>query len=106
MTHEEYFDNVGERLVEIAKLEYRWEEMEQVYGKKTADKLRKLAPADPDLFYDFVFADKYTNGTSEKKMKKTLDAYTDADWENAFGRFEKLAKRIKKDMLKAFRDIA
>ena len=61
---------MAQRLVDAVELEYLWQVIADIYGKKVARVMRELLPADPLYFKDyFVFDFKYTN--------KSLCVYND-----------------------------
>ena len=44
---------MAQRLVDAIELEYLWQVVSEIYGKKVAKTMRDLLPADPLFFKDF-----------------------------------------------------
>ena len=72
---------MAQRLVDSAELEYLWQVIADIYGKKVAKAMRELLPADPLFFKDYFVYGWLKNGKTESEIQEMLDSYTHKDWE-------------------------
>lgn len=70
-----------QRLVDAVELEYLWQVIADIYGKKVAKVMRELLPADPMFFKDYFVYGWLKNGKAESEIQEMLDSYTHKDWE-------------------------
>ena len=93
-------DVMAQRLVDAIELEYLWQVVSEIYGKKVAKTMRDLLPADPLYFKDFFVYGYLKEGKSEAEIQEILDSHTIKDWE------EELDEALPhiKNMLQTVRD--
>ena len=72
---------MAQRLVDAIELEYLWQVVSEIYGKKVAKTMRDLLPADPLYFKDFFVYGYLKEGKSEAEIQEILDSHTIKDWE-------------------------
>ena len=91
---------MAQRLVDAMELEYLWQVVSEIYGKKVAKTMRDLLPADPLYFKDFFVYGYIKEGKSEAEIQEILDSHTIKDWE------EELDEALPhiKNMLQTVRD--
>ena len=91
---------MAQRLVDAIELEYLWQVVSEIYGKKVAKTIRDLLPADPLYFKDFFVYGYLKEGKSEAEIQEILDSHTIKDWE------EELDEALPhiKNMLQTVRD--
>lgn len=91
---------MAQRLVDAIELEYLWQVVSEIYGKKVAKTMRDLLPADPLYFKDFFVYGYLKEGKSEAEIQEILDSHTIKDWE------EELDEALPhiKNMLQTVRD--
>lgn len=91
---------MAQRLVDAIELEYLWQVVSEIYGKKVAKTMRALLPADPLYFKDFFVYGYIKEGKSEAEIQEILDSHTIKDWE------EELDEALPhiKNMLQTVRD--
>lgn len=91
---------MAQRLVDAIELEYLWQVVSEIYGKKVAKTMRDLLPADPLYFKDFFVYGYIKEGKSEAEIQEILDSHTIKDWE------EELDEALPhiKNMLQTVRD--
>lgn len=91
---------MAQRLVDAIELEYLWQIVSEIYGKKVAKTMRDLLPADPLYFKDFFVYGYIKEGKSEAEIQEILDSHTIKDWE------EELDEALPhiKNMLQTVRD--
>ena len=73
---------MAQRLVDAMELEYLWQVVSEIYGKKVAKVMRDLLPADPLFFKDFYIIGYLREGKSEAEIQEILDNHTIKDWED------------------------
>ena len=72
---------MAQRLVDAVELEYLWQVIADIYGKKVAKAMRELLPADPLYFKDYFVYGWLNEGKTESEIQEMLDSYTHKDWE-------------------------
>ena len=91
---------MAQRLVDAIELEYLWQVVSEIYGKKVAKTMRDLLPADPLYFKDFFVYGYIKEGKPEAEIQEILDSHTIKDWEEELGE----ALPHIKNMLQTVRD--
>ena len=89
MKYTREYEKLAKRMSESVELEEAWKDVEKVYGKKAANELKKLTPADPLLLHDLMVISHLGDGKSRKEVQALLDSYTEKDWENDMKQFAK-----------------
>ena len=82
------YKQLASRLVETVELEGAWKKMSAIYGEKTADKVRKLVPADPTFLYDLAVSSYIEDGMSVAEATNKVICYSPDDWSNDFDGFK------------------
>ena len=90
---------------ESVELEEAWKDVEVVYGKKAANELKKLTPADPLLLHDLMVISHLGEGKSRKEVQTLLDSYTEKDWENDMKHFAKTIRTAQETAREYIRSI-
>lgn len=103
MKYAREYEKIAKRMAEAVELEEAWKEVEEVYGKKAARKLKELAPADPLLLHDLMVISHLGDGKSRKEVKELLATYTVKDWENDMENFSKTIELGKKTYREQYR---
>ncbi len=103
MKYAREYKAIAKRMAEAAELEETWKDVEEVYGKKAAQQLKKLAPADPLLLHDLMVISHLNDGKTRKEVQKLLDNYTKKDWEYDMVNFSHTIKTAKEVYLNNFR---
>ncbi len=82
-TYEDLSDDevMAQRLVDAVELEYLWRVVADIYGKKVAETMKKILPADPLYFKDYFVFSWLKEGKAESEIQEMLDSYTHKDWE-------------------------
>ncbi len=82
-TYEDLSDDevMAQRLVDAVELEYLWRVVADIYGKKVAETMKKILPADPLYFKDYFVFSWLKEGKTESEIQEMLDSYTYKDWE-------------------------
>lgn len=89
------------RLVEVGELKDRWQDItKNFYGRKVAELLKEVAPADPYILYDLSAMSLMGEGLSEKEAIKKVDSYTHKEWLREFNGFEHLLTKTVDKMYK------
>ncbi len=88
MKHQKQYIRLASRLIEAAELDDAWEKMSIIYGKKTANNLRKLVPADPTLLYDLAIVSYIGDGMKKKDALEKIAGYSSEEWEYDFKNFK------------------
>ena len=103
MKYAREYKEIAKRMAEAVELEEAWKDVEEVYGKKAAQQLKILTPADPLLLDDLMVISHLNDGKTRKEVQKLLDDYTKKDWEYDMANFSHTIKRAKEAYLNNFR---
>ena len=88
MKNQRMYRQLASRLAETVELEGAWKKMTAIYGKKVADKVRKLVPADPTFLYDLAISSYIEDGMSMAEATNKVISYSPDDWNNDFDGFK------------------
>lgn len=92
------------RIIDSVQLGQDWKDIEDVYGSKTAKRLKKLTPIDPLLLHDMMVTWYEAEGKTKKEIEKMLRKYTAQDLSQEMDHFENDIERIQNETRKRIRE--
>ena len=69
MKYTREYKKIAKRIAKSAELDIVWKDIEEIYGAKATNQLKKLAPADPLLLHDLMVVSHLNDGKTRENIK-------------------------------------
>ena len=96
MKYTREYKKIAKRIAKSAELDIVWKDIEEIYGAKATNQLKKLAPADPLLLHDLMVVSHLNDGKTRENIKELLLSYTHKDWAYDMENSARIIKRAKR----------